>query len=69
MSYFTRGKKNRTFHLIPKTPFRWMYPKVIGSYTFNYDVDYFTILHFFEEEAWGGGGGEDFNLIWAINNY
>ena len=26
---------NRDFHLIPKTPFRWMNPKVIGSYTFK----------------------------------
>ena len=29
------NEKNVSFHLISKTPFRWMKPKVIGSYTFN----------------------------------
>ena len=29
------NEKNRSFQLIPRTPFRWMNPKVIGSYTFK----------------------------------
>ena len=29
------NEKNRGFHLILKTPFQWMNPKVIVSYTFN----------------------------------
>ena len=33
--FHRRNEKNRSFHLIPKTPFRSMNPKVIGSYTFK----------------------------------
>ena len=33
--FHTRNEKNRGFHLIPKTPFQWMNPKVIRSYTFK----------------------------------
>ena len=33
--FYRVNEKNRGFHLIPKTLFRWMNPKVIGSYTFK----------------------------------
>ena len=35
VKFYRRNEKNRGFHLIPKTPFQWMNPKVIGSYTFK----------------------------------
>ena len=35
VKFHRRNEKNRGFHLIPKTPFRSMNPKVIGSYTFK----------------------------------
>ena len=33
VKFYRRNETNRGFHLIPKTPFQWMNPKVIGSYT------------------------------------
>ena len=36
---YKRNEKNMSFHLISKTPFRWMNPKVIESYTFNKGKD------------------------------
>ena len=35
VQFYRGNEKNRDFHLIPKTPFQWMNPKVIGSYTFK----------------------------------
>ena len=35
IKFHRRNEKNRGFHLIPKTPFQWMNPKVIGLYTFK----------------------------------
>ena len=33
VKFYWGDEKNRSFHRIPKTPFQWLYPKVIGSYT------------------------------------
>ena len=42
MTYFTGVmRKIKSFNLIPKTPFRWMNPKVIGSYTFKSELSFF----------------------------
>ena len=35
VKFYRCNEKNRGFHLIPKTPFQWMNPNVIESYTFN----------------------------------
>ena len=58
VKFHRRNEKNRGFHPIPKTPFQWMNPKVIGSYTFK------SILGPTRNDSWAKRAA-----IWKLLSY